>query len=202
VAALAAGVLLLLVAVGVVSVVAMMLGPGESEAVPAPDAATASSAAAEEDPFADFTPRPEESASASASASPSSAPAEECGDALVLRASTDRGSYSGAAEPVLELTLANTGEAPCHVNAGTSQMVYEVSSGADTVFDSRHCQVGSEDRELTLEPGQEQTARLTWDRRRTAEGCAEAGEPVQSGYYRLAVSLGERTGEPASFVLE
>jgi hypothetical protein len=204
VAALAAGLLLVLVAVGVITAVVSVLGSGGSEAAPAPDAAAASSAASEQDPFADFTARPDEDASASASPSASSTaePAEECGSALVVRASTDKESYAGGEQPALVLTLENTGEDPCHVNAGTSQMVYEVSSGADTLFDSRHCQAGSEDRELTLEPGQQQTARLTWDRKRTVEGCTEAGAEAQPGYYRLAVSLGERTGEPATFVLE
>lgn len=204
VAALAAGVLLVLVAVGLVSAVAGMLSPGGTDGVPAPDEATASAAAASEEPFADFTPRPDASASASgpASAAATPGPVEECGPALAVRASTDRESYPEDAEPVLVLTLENTGEDPCRVNAGTSRMVYEVTSGADTVFDSRHCQVGSEDAEVTIEPGQEESARLTWNRLRTAEGCAEAGGEAQAGYYRLVTSLGERTAEPVPFVLE
>lgn len=202
VAAVAAGVLLVLVAVGLISAVAGMLGPEEVEAAPAPDAATASAAAASEEPFADFTPRPDQSASASASASATEGPVEECGPGLAVRASTDRESYAEGVEPVLVLTLENTGEDPCRVNAGTSRMVYEVTSGSDTVFDSRHCQAGSEDAVVTLEPGQERSARLTWNRVRTAEGCAEAGDEAQPGYYRLVTSLGERTADPVPFVLE
>lgn len=202
VAALAAGVLLVLVAVGLVSAVAGMLGSGEADGVPAPEAATASAAAASEEPFADFTPRPDESAPASASAAATEEPVQECGPDLAVRASTDRESYPEDAEPVLVLTLENTGEDPCRVNAGTSRMAYEVTSGADTVFDSRHCQAGSEDAEVTIEPGQEESARLTWNRLRTAEGCAEAGGEAQAGYYRLVTSLGERTAEPVPFVLE
>ena len=113
VAALAAGVLLVLVAVGLVSAVAGMLGSGETEDVPAPEAATASAAAASEEPFADFTPRPDGSASASASAPATEGPVEECGPDLAVRASTDRESYPEDVEPVLELTLENTGEDPC-----------------------------------------------------------------------------------------
>ncbi|MEX5299089.1 hypothetical protein RCG67_09945 [Kocuria sp. CPCC 205292] len=202
VAALAAGVLLVLVAVGLVSAVAGMLGPEETEGVPAPDTATASAAAASQEPFADFTPRPDESASAAASAPATEGPVEECGSELAVRASTDRESYAEDAQPVLVLSLENTGEDPCRVNAGTSQMVYEVTSGSDTVFDSRHCQAGSEDAEVVLEPGQEQSARLGWNRVRTAEGCTEAGGEAQPGYYRLETSLGERTSDPVPFVLE
>lgn len=199
-AALAAGVLLVLVAVGLVSAVAGMLGPAETDDAPSPQAAPATAEAASEEPFADFTPRPDESAPASAA--PTEGPVEECGAELAVRASTDRESYPEDAEPVLVLSLENTGEDPCRVDAGTSRMVYEVTSGADTVFDSRHCQAGAEDAEVTLEPGQEESARLSWNRLRTAEGCTEAGGEAQAGYYRLVTSLGERTAEPVPFVLE
>lgn len=201
VAAVVAGVLLLLVAVGMLSAVAAMLGPDEPEGTPAPGPA-ASAPAASQEPFADFTPRPDESDSPSASPTATEGPVEECGPALAVRASTDRESYPEGEEPVLVLTLENTGEEPCTVDAGTSRMVYEVSSGSDTVFDSRHCQAGSEDAQRTLEPGQEESARLTWNLLRTAEGCEEAGGEAQPGYYRLVVSLGERTSDPAAFVLE
>lgn len=202
VAALAAAVLLVLVAVGVVSAVAAMLGPEDSGDVTVPEAAAPSTATVSQEPFADFTPRPDESASGSASAAPREEPVEECGAALEVRASTDRETYPEGTEPVLVLSLENTGDDPCLVDAGTTRMVYEVTSGSDTVFDSRHCQAGAEDRQVTLEPGQEQSARLTWNLARTAEGCTETGGLAQPGYYRLVVSLGERTSDPAPFVLE
>ncbi|MCD1145915.1 hypothetical protein LQU92_11845 [Kocuria sp. LUK] len=203
VAAAAAVLLVVLVAVGVVSAVAALVGPEEPAEQAAPEA-VASAGPTSTEPFADFTPRPEKSSSASpgASESPSAAPAEECGAELAVRASTDRESYPQDLEPQLELTLENTGEDPCHVDAGTARMAFVVRSGEDTVFDSRHCQVGGEEQRVTLEPGREQVARLTWDRVRTLEGCAAGGEPALPGHYRLEVSLGERTGEPAAFVLE
>ncbi|MFI7484008.1 hypothetical protein ACH9EU_16505 [Kocuria sp. M1R5S2] len=206
-AALAAGVLLVLVAVGVVQAVASMLGSDEPEPTPAAASPAPSAAPTTPEPFADFTPRPDPDASATASSTASASarpeePVEECGSELLVRASTDRDTYTQDAEPVLVLTLENTGEDPCRVDAGTSQMVYEVSSGSDSVFDSRHCQAGSEDREVTVEPEQELSARLTWNGARSAEGCPADGEQAMPGYYRLVVSLGERSSEPAPFVLE
>lgn len=194
-AALVAGLLVLLVAGGLLTTLGSLLGPDGAPEAAAPEAAAP---ATSQEPFADFTPRP----GASGSASATGRPAGECGAELVVSGSTDRESYREEERPVLVLTLENTGEEPCRVDAGTSRMVYRVSSGADTVFDSRHCQVGSEDREVTLEPGQEESARLPWGRVRTAEGCAAAGGEVQPGYYSLVVALGERTGEPVPFVLE
>lgn len=202
VAALAAAVLLALVAVGVVSAVAAMLGSEDPGPAPEQEPTVVSAAPTTQEPFADFTPRPRDSASASASGAPSAEPADECGSALAVRASTDQETYPEGVEPVLVLTLENTGTDPCHVNAGTSQMVYEISSGADSVFDSRHCQAGADDREVTLEPEEELSARLTWNRARSLEGCTEEGGQAQPGYYRLVVSLGERSSEPAPFVLE
>lgn len=201
-AALAAGMLLVLVAVGLVAAVAGVLGPEAPDEALDRDTAAAAAAPTPQEPFADFTPRPDRNASASVPAAGETGPVEDCGPALAVRASTDQESYAEGVEPVLVLTLENTGEDPCRVNAGTSQMVYEVASGSDTVFDSRHCQAVSEDAEVTVEPGQEETARLTWNRLRTAEGCTEAGGEAQPGYYRLVTSLGERTAEPVPFVLE
>jgi hypothetical protein len=203
VAAVVAGLLVVLLAVGIVTAVTSVLGPEEPGTAGEPEAA-APAATATEEPFADFTPRPDGSTAPTASAAPTptAEPVEECGSALAVTASTDRQSYPPDVQPVLRLTLENTGEDPCRVNAGTSQMVYEVVSGRDTVFDSRHCQAEPQDREVTLDPGEEVWAELTWDLRRSLEGCAEPGEEAQPGHYRLVVSLGERTSEPVRFVLE
>ena len=156
-----------------------------------------------EDKFAGFTPRPTPSASGGKDEqSPSPTTAEQCGEHLGVEASTDRESYPAEQEPVLILTLENTGKTPCEVAAGTDRMAYVVTSGSDTVFDSRHCAAPGEEHRITLKPGQTENARLTWDRTRTAEGCPAGQDPAAAGYYHLTVSLGNRQSSPASFVLQ
>ncbi|MCT1881231.1 MULTISPECIES: DUF4232 domain-containing protein [Kocuria] len=202
--------LLLLLVWGVTKGVRAVTGAGDApDDAPATAQEPATSPQVSADPaqkFADFTPRPSPSGSASpggsAGPSASSTAAAECQADLSVRASTSKESYAGEEEPVLTMTLENTGEQPCTVNAGTKLMAFVVTSGADTVFDSRHCAAGGEDRKVTLAPGQKETSNLTWNRVRTAEGCP-AGQPkALAGYYNLAVSLGETTSEQAAFVLQ
>nr|WP_314314571.1 DUF4232 domain-containing protein [Kocuria rhizophila] len=177
----------------------------EQDAAPAPSA-TARASADPAKKFDDFTPRPAPSGSASggssASPSPSASAVPECTDKLSVTAGTDKESYAGKEQPVLTMTLENTGDQPCTVSAGSKRMAFVVTSGSDTVFDSRHCAAGGEDRTVTLNAGQKESAKLSWNRVRTAEGCP-AGQPeALAGYYNLAVSLGDTASQQAAFVLK
>lgn len=193
---------------GISSVVSALTGSSEDpEQPPTQTQVTAEpTQAATVDPndkFADFTPRPTPSGdkeSEGSSASP--AAAEECGANLTLTASTDKQTYPADQEPVLVMTMENTGEQPCRVNAGTNAMNYVVTSGSDVIFDSRHCAAEGEDRNVTLEPGKTEEARLAWNRIRTAEGCPADQTKAMAGYYNLTVGLGEQSSSSATFVLE
>lgn len=193
---------------GISSVVSALTGSSEDPEQPqAQSEVTAESTPeATVDPdnkFADFTPRPTPSGdteSGDPSASPSAV--ADCGADLSLTASTDKQTYPADQEPVLIMTMENTGEAPCRVNAGTNAMNYVVTSGSDVIFDSRHCAANGEDRNVTLEPGKKEDARLTWNRTRTAEGCPADQPKAMAGYYNLTVGLGEQNSSNATFVLE
>ena len=153
--------------------------------------------------FADFSARPTPSGSGtSSSPSASSTAAPGCGADLVVGAATDKQGYAAGEDPVLELVLENKGQHPCRVNAGSNHMALVVTSGADTVFDSRHCAVPGEDRQITLGAGQKETARLTWNRVRTAEGCPTGQSEALPGYYNLTASLGDVTSQQVSFNLQ
>ncbi|MDO4919219.1 hypothetical protein [Kocuria sp.] len=202
--------LLLLLVVGVVRGVRAVTGSGgqdtAQDAAAQRPAATAQATADPEQKFADFTPRPDPSGSASSSApgtpSPSSTAVPACGADLSVTASTDKETYAAKEQPVLTMTLQNTGNHPCTVDAGTSKMVFTVVSGSDTVFDSRHCAAGGDDRKLTLDAGAKETARLSWNRTRTAQGCPAGQAEAAAGYYKLTATLGDTTSAPAAFVLQ
>lgn len=190
---------------GVSTAVRAVTGAGEDPQPAGPPAVAASPSVNPDDKFADFTPRPTPSASDGKkknTATPSPSAAEQCGEHLDVKASTDRQSYPAEQKPVLILTLENTGDTACEVDAGTDQMAYVVTSGPDTVFDSRHCAAPGEDRKITLQPGKSENARLTWDRTRTAGGCPAAQAQAGAGYYHLTVSLGDRQSSQAQFALQ
>ncbi|MBD2762899.1 MULTISPECIES: hypothetical protein [unclassified Candidatus Sulfotelmatobacter] len=195
---------------GISSVVSALTGSSEEPEQPLTQ--TQATAEPTSDPtvdpnnkFADFTPRPTPSGSAgSPTGSPSASPAavEECGANLTLTAGTDKQTYPADQEPVLILTMENTGDEPCKVNAGSNAMSYVVTSGSDVIFDSRHCAANGEDRGVTLDPGKTEDARLTWNRTRTAEECPANQPEATAGYYNLSVGLGEQSSSNATFVLE
>lgn len=177
----------------------------DANATQQPDAA-AQPSTDPQNKFADFTARPTPSGSgapgASGSPSASSTAAPECGADLAVSAATDKQSYAAGQNPVLELTLENKGQHPCRVDAGSNHMAFVVTSGADTVFDSRHCAAAGEDRQITLDTGQKETARLTWNRVRTAEGCPAGQSEALAGYYNLTTSLGDVASQQAVFSLQ
>ena len=181
-------------------------GSGDEDPAPAPASAASTQVTANPDQkFADFTPRP--SPSGSGSAAPSSSPStsstpQACGTNLKVTASTDKETYATKEEPVLVMTLENTGDNQCTVNAGSKQMAFVVTSGSDTVFDSRHCAAPGEDKTVTLDAGQKETSRLTWNRVRTAEGCPAGQAEALAGYYNLTASLGEDSSPQVAFVLQ
>lgn len=143
-------------------------------------------------------------ASASASPTPSATPTKPvCNPASIeVTGSTDAETYAADQSPVLSLTVSNTGDVPCPVNVGTSQMEFLITSGEDRIFSSRDCQEGAEDLEVTIEPGESETARFTWERVRSTPECTEVDAAPGPGQYAFETRLGERTSDDVAFALE
>lgn len=187
----AAAVLALIVALAV-----MALGGGSGQEAAQEDPAVVSEPTST-DPFEGFTPRPDQATSGA------SGPAgQACGDALTITASTSEATYSKSESPVLQMGLENTGDEPCMVNAGTVRMEFAVESGSDTVFDSQHCQIEGQDRPIELDPGEQESARMSWDRSRSAAGCPSGPGKAEPGDYQLVVSLGDKASDPADFTIK
>lgn len=171
-------------------------GVFHGDGTPAPAAADPTSAAPD--------PSASSRASASASPTPSATPTEAvCNPASIeVTGSTDAETYAADQSPVLSLTVSNTGDVPCPVNVGTSQMEFVITSGDDRIFSSRDCQEGAEDLEVTIEPGESETARFTWERIRSAPECTEVDAVPGPGQYAFETRLGERTSDDVAFTLE
>lgn len=162
------------------------------------DAQPAAAQPTNTDPFAGFSPRAQSQASDGATGPA----ARACGERLTVSASTDKEKYGEKDKPILIMSLKNTGDQPCMVNAGTARMNFTVSDGANTVFDSAACQIDGQDRPIELEPDSTETARFEWTRRQSVPDCATEGEKVNPGNYRVTVTLGETRSEGVEFTLE
>ena len=122
---------------------------------------------------------------------------------VTVSASTDKPGYSAGETPLLSLKVTNSGQVPCEVNLGTSQMEFLVMSGSDRIFSSRDCQDSSDDLVKTIEPGKSETANFPWERLRSVPGCTEvASKPGGGGAtYTFTARLGNKESPKAVFKL-
>lgn len=108
---------------------------------------------------------------------------------------TDAASYTADQQPLLSLTLLNTGADPCTIEAGSDVQSYVITSGSDRIWASTDCQEPGVPAVVTLEPGEPlSTTPFAWSRTRsTPDDCGSERPPVTAGgaTYRLSVSVGE-----------
>ena len=126
-----------------------------------------------------------------------------CSDTQVeVSAGTDANSYTADKNPVLILGVKNASDTPCKLNVGTSQQEFLVMSGADRIFSTSDCAEQGEDVILEIAPGQEESARFTWQRERSAPGCKAVNVQPRPGTYRFTAVLGGIESAPKSFELQ
>lgn len=142
---------------------------------------------------------PGPSSSAKPAASPSSSPTpsvagEPCARANIdVEAITDASSYRAGSQPLLSLSLTNTGSVMCTIDAGTATMVFTVTSGKDAYWTSTDCQSNPVHTDIKLEPKQTLTsAPIAWDRTRSSKTTCDGARPAAPGggaSYHLSVSV-------------
>lgn len=121
---------------------------------------------------------------------------------IELSAATDAASYTADQDPVLILQVKNASESECKINVGTSQQEFRVMSGSDRIFSTADCAQNGEDVILDFKPGQQENARFTWQKERSAPGCKAVNVQPRPGTYRFTALLGELESEPKSFELK
>lgn len=120
---------------------------------------------------------------------------------------TDADAYPAEVQPLVSLTLTNTGSTPCIAAVGTDVQEYVITSGDDRIWSSKDCQQNPAPAELTLEPGVPiSTTPISWQRVRSEPGGACEGERTAAigggATYRLTVTIGAFTSEAKPFILE
>ncbi len=114
---------------------------------------------------------------------------------LKLAAVTDKTVYAAGVQPQISMTITNTGSATCTVNLGSTQQELIITSGSETIWDSKDCQTGAVDATATLKPNVAvPTPPIAWDRTRSAKTTCDASRsPVTAGgaSYHLAVKVGD-----------
>ncbi|GAA1696606.1 hypothetical protein GCM10009792_15760 [Microcella alkalica] len=179
-------------------VVLILVRPGAEQAGASnPDAPAASEPPADEAGAADEPAQPADPANPNACTP----------DQVQVAAVTDADSYPAEVQPLLSLTLTNTGSTPCVATVGTDVQEYVITSGSDRIWSSTDCQQNPSPAEVTLEPGAPlSTTPFSWQRVRSEPGGACEGERTAAigggATYRLTVTIGGLTSEAKPFVLQ
>lgn len=146
------------------------------------------------EPAAQPTPDPQSSETAEPDAGDGEVAACTA-DQVEVTPVTDATSYTADQQPLLSLTLLNTGSEPCTISAGSDVQSYVITSGSDRIWASTDCQEPGVPAVRTLEPGEPlSTTPFAWSRTRsTPDDCGSERPPVTAGgaTYRLSVSVGE-----------
>ena len=196
------GVLLAVIVLVIVLIVRLASGPGTENTAATPTPTPTATPAP--------TPAPEASTTApideAATTDPGSAAACTA-DQIRVEAVVNGTSFAADELPQLSLSVTNTGQAACTMNAGTSQQVFTVSSGDEPYWTSTDCQSAPSDQQVLLEPGKTVSSNppITWDRTRSApDTCDQPRDPVPAGgaSYHLNTSIGGfASADSAQFLL-
>jgi len=140
------------------------------------------------------TPSAAVSASAPASAQATGA---ACVPAKIkLLAVANKSTYGATERPQVSMSITNSGSVDCTINLGSTQQEYIITSGSETIWDSKDCQTAPVDTPVTLKPGvvvAVPTTALSWDRTRSSKTTCDASRPpVTAGgaSYHLEVKVG------------
>ena len=154
------------------------------------------------------TTKPGVSPSAAASApAPAPATVAACVPAKIkLLAVATKSTYAATEQPQISMSITNTGTVDCTINLGSTQQELIVTSGSETIWNSKDCQTAPVDTPVTLKPGVAvSTPAIPWDRTRSSKTTCDASRPpVTAGgaSYHLEVKVGALSSKTtAQFLL-
>lgn len=190
-------VLLVLLAI-IAAVLMLVFRPGSGGAATAGGTPTTTATAGQK-PSAPGTSGALAGPSSTAKPVPSSTPkpaaaGDPCAPANVdVEAITDASSYRSGAQPLLSLSLTNTGSTMCTIDAGTATMVFTITSGKEPYWRSTDCQSNPVHTVVKLEPGKTlSTTPIPWDRTRSSTSTCSGkrpSAPAGGASYHLSVSV-------------
>ncbi|MET0989586.1 MAG: hypothetical protein ABWY54_02965 [Glaciihabitans sp.] len=200
----------LIVGLGLVAVIAVIIllfvRPGADQT--APD--TTGAVTATDDPAADT----EAEEDTDAGTDPVATPAPETSTAdgtcdesdITVEAKTDATTYAAGVNPMLSLSVTNTGEEACTMSVGTDVQEYRITSGEELIWSSKDCQESPVALEQELAPGTPvDSTPFSWDRTRSdAAACDAERTPVtgEGASYHLSVIIdGIESADTKQFVL-
>lgn len=120
---------------------------------------------------------------------------------LTLTASAQ--AYAAGQTPSFTLTATNTSKAACTLTMSDPSRQVVITSGSDRVWSSADCPATAPPASplVLVGAGVNVSATLTWDRSRSAQGCAAGLATPRSGTYKAAASLLGANSDAVIFAL-
>jgi hypothetical protein len=115
---------------------------------------------------------------------------------------TDALSYAAGVNPMLSLSITNTGSTACSFKDGSDQQVYVITSGTEKIWSSKDCQTGAVSATTTLQPGVAvKSTPFAWTRSRSNPAACAATNPPEvtagGASYHLTVTVSGVTSAKA-----
>lgn len=153
---------------------------------------------------------PQPGASPSPTASPTNSVAASTAtvacaeDGLAVTVAANPAAVAAGSPARFDVTVENTGTAPCVLDATGDATTLLITSGEDRIWSSGDCPAEASllDAEWLLQPGDTQDATVAWPGIRSAEGCATVDAAPRAGTYRAELTLAGVAAEAARFDLQ
>ncbi|OLT54243.1 hypothetical protein [Cellulosimicrobium sp. CUA-896] len=130
-------------------------------------------------------------------------PPRDCGaGALELTLAPSDPEFTVDEAVELHVTMRHVGARPCLVDGSDAGRPVLVRAGDEVVWSSAHC--ATQERPLLMSRGDEVSATVRWDRRRSVEGCAPDQPEAGYGTFTAVVGLAGvdgATSAPATFTV-
>lgn len=115
---------------------------------------------------------------------------------ISLEAVTDKVSYNAGELPQISLTLTNTSDVDCIIQAGSDVQEFRILSGEEQYWSSKDCQTDAVPAPVTLKPGVPvSTTPILWNRTRSSVETCEATDlplvPAEGASYHLTTFVGD-----------
>ena len=105
--------------------------------------------------------------------------------AILVEATTDSSTYKVGKEPVLTLTIENTGSVACLWDVGPKANELEVKSGGYHAWSSDDCSPSKKTKVVTLEPDDRVASTIEWNGQLSEPGCPESDQAAKVGRYEV-----------------
>ncbi|MCU1528042.1 MAG: hypothetical protein JWP75_1805 [Frondihabitans sp.] len=179
----------LLLVLVVIVLIAVKPGAGSSASPVATPTTSAPAAVAAPSRTSATTPKATSTPAATAAANGACTASQ-----INLKPITDKSSYTSLQQPQISMSITNTSTTACTIDLGSSQQVLTITSGAETYWTSKDCQVHGTHQNVKLTAGQTLTTpAIAWDRTRSSTSTCNATRssvPAGGASYHLSVSVG------------